>query len=113
VGFTDLVKRASPGAAELSASELRDGLGRVERLCRLVRPAAVAMCGVTGWRTATGDRTAGTGWQERRLADAPVYVLPNPSGRNAHVTLAGFAAHLSTAVLGVRPREDGTTGRPA
>lgn len=98
VGFTDLVKRATVGAAELAAQEFRAGLARVERLCELLRPAAVAFCGVTGWRLATGDRRARLGWQDRTVGGAAAYVLPNPSGLNAHTTVADVTAHLRRAL---------------
>ncbi len=97
VGFTDLVKRASVAAAELTADEFRHGLARVEHLCSLVSPAAVAFCGITAWRAATGDRKATFGWQGRTVGGAPAYVLPNPSGLNAHTNVADLAAHLRAA----------------
>lgn len=96
-GFTDLVKRASVGAAELSVDEYRDGLRRLDALCALLRPAAVAFLGITGWRAATGDRAAATGWQARRVGPSPAYLLPNPSGANAHATAASIAEHLARA----------------
>jgi TDG/mug DNA glycosylase family protein len=98
VGFTDLVKRATVRADELSAEEFRAGLTRVARLCELLRPRAVAFCGVTGWRLATGDAKAGLGWQERAVGGVPAYVLPNPSGLNAHTDVADLTAHLVAAV---------------
>ena len=97
VGFTDLVKRATVGADELTADELRAGMARVERLCAWLRPAAVGLLGLAGWRAAF-DRRAGVGPQERRLGDAPVYVMPNPSGRNAHTTPAALVEHLRAAL---------------
>jgi TDG/mug DNA glycosylase family protein len=98
-GFTDLVKRATVGAAELRAEEFATGLARVEALCELLRPRAVAFLGVTGWRAATGDRAATVGWQDRRVGPAAAYVLPNPSGANAHATPAAIAEHLRAAAL--------------
>jgi TDG/mug DNA glycosylase family protein len=100
VGFTDLVKRATTGAAELSPAEYREGLVRVEHLCELLEPSAVAFCGLTGWRHATGDRRAGAGWQDRRVGGTPAYVLPNPSGLNAHTNVAALAAHLVAVARG-------------
>ena len=97
VGFTDFVKRASVGAAELAPDEFRAGLARVERLCAWLQPRAVAFCGVTGWRHATGDRRATFGWQERRVGGVAAYVLPNPSGLNAHARVGDIAAHLQAA----------------
>jgi len=100
VGFTDLVKRATVGAAELRPDEYRRGLERLDGLCRLLRPAAVAFCGLTGWRHAV-DRRATAGWQARRVGGAPAYVLPNPSGLNAHTSVADLAAHLRAAAAGL------------
>lgn len=100
VGFTDLVKRASVGAAELTAAEFRHGLHRLEHLCGLLRPAAIAFCGITGWRAATGDRHATLGWQPRAVGGTPAYVLPNPSGLNAHTSVADVAEHLRAAAAG-------------
>jgi TDG/mug DNA glycosylase family protein len=97
VGFTDVVKRATVGADELTAEELRAGLGRVERLCTWLRPGALCLLGLAGWRAAV-DRRAVVGVQERRLGGVPVYVMPNPSGRNAHTTPAGLVDHLRAAM---------------
>jgi TDG/mug DNA glycosylase family protein len=99
IGFTDLVKRASVGAAELTPDEFRGGLERLDRLCALLRPRAVAFCGLGGWRGAV-DRRATTGWQSRHVGGAPAYVLPNPSGLNAHVQAPDVAAHLAAAFAG-------------
>lgn len=96
VGFTDLVKRASVGAAELTPVEYRAGAERLDRLAGLLRPRVVACCGLTGWRAAV-DRRATAGVQPRRLGGRPVYLLPNPSGLNAHVKVADIAAHLAAA----------------
>lgn len=99
-GFTDLVKRASVGAAELSKAEFRHGLERLEHLCALLQPAAIAFCGITGWRAATGDKTAVLGWQPRTVGGVPAYVLPNPSGLNAHTDVHDVARHLHIAATG-------------
>jgi TDG/mug DNA glycosylase family protein len=98
-GFTDLVKRATVGAAELTRDEYAAGLARLDHLCALLRPRAVAFCGLTGWRSAV-DRHATAGWQPRRVGGVPAYVLPNPSGLNAHATPATLAEHLRQASLG-------------
>jgi TDG/mug DNA glycosylase family protein len=97
VGMTDLVKRATVGAAELSAAEYRAGLTRVEHLARWLRPGAVCFLGLAGWRAAV-DRKAVAGVQSRRLGDVPVYVMPNPSGLNAHATVDTLAEHLRGAL---------------
>ena len=96
VGMTDLVKRASVGAAELTAGEYRAGLARVERLVAWLQPAAICFLGLAGWRAAA-DRTAVAGVQARTLGGVPVYLMPNPSGLNAHDTVDTLAAHLRAA----------------
>ena len=106
VGMTDLVKRATVGADALSVDEYRTGLARVERLCRWLRPGSVCFLGLDGWRKAV-DRKAGTGWQEQPIGGSPAYVMPNPSGLNAHATVAGLAAHLRAAVAGRGARRQG------
>jgi TDG/mug DNA glycosylase family protein len=97
IGMTDLVKRATARADELSPEEFRDGLGRLDALCAWLRPGAVCVIGVTGWRAASGDRRARLGPQERTVGGRPVYVMPNPSGLNAHTDVADLAHHLRTA----------------
>ena len=62
VGMTDLVKRATVGAAELTTAEYRAGLARVERLAAWLRPGAVCFLGLAGWRAAA-DRKAVSGVQ--------------------------------------------------
>jgi TDG/mug DNA glycosylase family protein len=94
VGFTDLVKRATVAAAELSRDELRAGLERVTRLCEWLRPEAVCFLGVGGWRDLV-DRKAAVGWQPQRLGPSRVYVMPNPSGLNASTQHEGFVEHLT------------------
>lgn len=97
VGFTDFVKRASVAAAELSADELRAGYERIERLCAWLRPRVVCFLGVTGWRTASGDRRATVGWQDRTIGGSRVYVMHNPSGLNAHAQVPVLVEHLRAA----------------
>lgn len=96
IGFTDLVKRATRQADELSADELATGLARIDRLAQWLEPAAVCFLGLSGWRAAV-DRRATAGWQDRPVGGRPAYVMPNPSGLNAHATVASLAEHLRTA----------------
>jgi TDG/mug DNA glycosylase family protein len=96
VGMTDIVKRATVAAAELSASEYRGGLARVERLVGWLRPRAVCFVGLAGWRAAV-DRRAQAGVQPSGLAGAPVYVMPSTSGLNARCPLAELTDHLRAA----------------
>ena len=96
VGFTDLVKRATPGAAELKAEEYRAGVERVRRLVRWLRPGLVLFVGLAGWRAAV-DRAAVPGLQPDGFAGAPAYVMPSTSGLNAHASRPELAAHLAAA----------------
>ncbi|MEM9519055.1 MAG: methyltransferase domain-containing protein [Actinomycetota bacterium] len=99
MGMTDLVKRATPRADELSNDEYRAGLERVERLCTWLRPEAVCFVGLAGWRVAA-DRKATAGWQEQMLGPSRVYVMPSTSGLNAHSRLDDLTKHLATASAG-------------
>jgi TDG/mug DNA glycosylase family protein len=98
VGMTDLVKRATARADELDTREFVRGLDRLDALCRWLQPGAVCVLGITGWRAATGDRTARVGTQDRTLGGRPVHVMPNPSGLNAHTSVADLVDHLRTAL---------------
>ncbi|HEX6423618.1 MAG TPA: methyltransferase domain-containing protein [Acidimicrobiales bacterium] len=97
IGMTDLVKRATIAAAELTAAEYRAGLARVERLVGWLRPGAVCFVGLAGWRAAV-DRRAVAGVQPAALAGVPVYVMPSTSGLNARTPLAELTDHLRAAV---------------
>jgi TDG/mug DNA glycosylase family protein len=99
VGMTDLVKRATARADELSAAEYRSGAARVEALVDWLAPGSVCFVGLSGYRV-VADRKAQTGWQARRFGGRPAYVMPNPSGINAHATPAALAAHLTELRLG-------------
>ena len=112
IGFTDLVKRATVAASELSPDEYAAGLRRVERLCRRYRPDALCMVGLAGWRAAA-DRRATAGWQEGRLGDVPVYVMPNTSGLNASTQLDGFIEHLRRAAQAPPTARSNAASSPA
>ncbi|MCP2257285.1 G/U mismatch-specific uracil-DNA glycosylase [Streptoalloteichus tenebrarius] len=94
LGITNLVNRATARADELSADELRAGAARVTALARQYRPRVIAMVGITAYRTAFGNRHARVGPQPERIADAHVWVLPNPSGLNAHYQIDDLAAEF-------------------
>jgi len=96
IGMTDLVKRATVGAAELRVAEYRAGLARVSRLVAWLRPRAVCFVGLAGWRAAV-DRRARPGVQAVGIGDVPVYVMPSTSGLNAAYPLASLVADLQAA----------------
>jgi double-stranded uracil-DNA glycosylase len=94
LGITNVVTRASAQAEELSAEELRAGGERLVRLVTEVRPKVLAVAGVTAYRMAFGEPKAVIGPQESRIGDATLWVLPNPSGLNAHWPLDRIADEM-------------------
>ena len=96
IGMTDLVKRATRRADELSRDEYADGVARLDRLCAWLEPEAICMVGLAGWRAAVNPKAI-AGWQEETLGGRPVYVMPSTSGLNAHSGLDDLAGHLRMA----------------
>jgi TDG/mug DNA glycosylase family protein len=94
LGITNLVPRASAQAAELTATELAAGGARLLELAARHRPGVVAVAGVTAYRTAFGRPHARIGPQDDMLGPARLWILPNPSGLNAHWQLAAIAEEL-------------------
>lgn len=98
IGITNLVARASARADELSSEELRAGGERLLGLVAEHRPAVVAIAGITAYRDAFGQRGAAAGRQPETLesaarwSGAALWVVPNPSGLNAHETVESLAA---------------------
>ncbi len=100
-GLTNFVERATAAAAELTAAELADGARRLEEKIHRYQPAWLAVLGVGAYRTAFQRPEAALGLQEETLGSTRIWVLPNPSGLNAHyrpVDLARLFAELRTAV---------------
>ncbi|WP_426242111.1 mismatch-specific DNA-glycosylase [Nocardioides sp. LHG3406-4] len=91
IGITNLVRRATSRADELTADELRAGAAALTALVEEMRPSVVAVAGITAYRQAFGDRKATAGRQPQRLGGAELWVVPNPSGLNAHHTVATLA----------------------
>jgi double-stranded uracil-DNA glycosylase len=91
IGITNLVRRATARADELSRDELRDGAARLETDVARWRPRVVAVVGVTAYRQGFGRPKAAVGRQPERLGEAELWVVPNPSGLNAHDTVASLA----------------------
>jgi double-stranded uracil-DNA glycosylase len=98
VGITNLVRRATGRASELSREELREGGARLQRFVADHRPAVVAIAGISAYRDAFGEPGAALGRQPETLdsairwSDAALWVVPNPSGLNARETVATLAA---------------------
>ncbi|WP_229400046.1 G/U mismatch-specific DNA glycosylase [Micromonospora okii] len=92
LGITNMVARASARADELTAAELVEGAEILTGKVRRYRPAWAAVVGVTAYRIGFGRPKAAFGPQPELLADARLWVLPNPSGLNAHFTAETLGA---------------------
>lgn len=93
-GITNLVPRATATADELSPHELIAGQRRLKSKTKRYQPKVVAVLGISAYRTAFAQKVAALGEQSERLANAVVWVLPNPSGLNAHYQLADLVEHF-------------------
>jgi double-stranded uracil-DNA glycosylase len=91
IGITNLVNRATARAGELAPAELRAGRSRLEEFVARHQPLIVAVAGVTAYRVAFAAPKAKEGEQAARLVGAQVWVVPNPSGLNAHETITSLA----------------------
>ena len=92
IGVTNLVDRPTRAAAELGRDELRAGARALAELVDVNRPRVLAVLGITAWRTAWERPKARPGPQPERLGATAIWVLPNPSGLNAHHQVADLAA---------------------
>jgi len=110
IGITNLVPIATARADELTAAQVRAGVGPLTELVSRTQPKVVAVLGITAYREAFGDRAVTVGRQPRRLAGAELWVLPNPSGLNAHETVHSLAAAYRDAAraAGVLPEASTT-----
>ena len=91
LGITNVVDRPSARADELTRAEyVAGGENLVKKVLRY-QPEWLAVVGVTAYRDAFGERTARIGKQDRLIGETRVWVLPNPSGLNAHYTLPKLA----------------------
>ncbi|MBX3063874.1 MAG: G/U mismatch-specific DNA glycosylase [Anaerolineae bacterium] len=91
IGITNLVERATATAAELSAEELAAGGQRLLATVERYQPRVVAVLGISAFRLAFNQQRAVIGKQEQSLARSALWILPNPSGLNAHYTPADLA----------------------
>jgi double-stranded uracil-DNA glycosylase len=106
LGITNVVARATARADELAPEEyVRGGRLLSAKVTRL-RPAWLAVVGVTAYRAAFGDRKAQVGPQERTIGDTRVWVLPNPSGLNAHYQAADLARLFAELRSTVREQKE-------
>jgi TDG/mug DNA glycosylase family protein len=89
-GITNIVPRPTPGIDTLERHEYVAGRTRLRRKILRYRPAVVALIGVTVYRAMYPDRKGAVslGLQAERIGDSAIFVLPNPSGRNANYSYA-------------------------
>ncbi|MFD9894950.1 G/U mismatch-specific DNA glycosylase [Amycolatopsis sp. NPDC059027] len=117
IGITNVVARTTARADELTADEFREGGEILTAKVVEFRPRWLAVVGITAYRAAFGDPKARVGRQDRRIGEANVWVLPNPSGLNAHWTQATLGAEfaalrratLSSTKDTTKPRKPPTT----
>jgi double-stranded uracil-DNA glycosylase len=86
-GITNVVDRPTRGISDLTADEMRLGMQALARLVERYEPRVVAVVGLTAWRTGFERPDAGLGLQPDTVGGRPAWVLPNPSGLNAHYQL--------------------------
>ncbi|MBX3011046.1 MAG: G/U mismatch-specific DNA glycosylase [Caldilineaceae bacterium] len=103
-GITNLVERATATAAELTPAELLAGGQRLRAKIEHYQPAMVAVLGVTAYRAAFQQPKAQMGEQPTGIGPARLWILPNPSGLNAHYTLADLARVFRELRLSVESR---------
>jgi TDG/mug DNA glycosylase family protein len=95
VGVTNLVPRTTATADELDDEELRRGARKLGRRLARYRPGIVAVLGIGAYRTGFGRRRAELGPQDDGLGSSRLWVLPNPSGLNAHYQLPALVERFA------------------
>jgi double-stranded uracil-DNA glycosylase len=95
LGITNIAPRATARADELSVAELRDGARSLTELAASLSPRWLAVLGVSAYRVAFRQPRAVVGPQEELIGGTAVWILPNPSGLNAHWTPATLAAEFA------------------
>lgn len=102
LGITNIVARTTARADELSSEELTRGAAGLRRKVRRRRPRWLAPLGLGAYRIGFGDARARVGPQENRLEDTRIWLLPNPSGLNAHYQLDALAEEFARLAAAVR-----------
>jgi TDG/mug DNA glycosylase family protein len=111
-GITNIVARPTPGVSDLTLTELREGRAALERKVRRYEPAIVALVGITVYRALFPPGVGRTprsaaikpGRTRDRIGEAAVWVLPNPSGRNAHYSYQEMVAAFRALARACRTR---------
>jgi TDG/mug DNA glycosylase family protein len=95
LGISNIAARASARADELRPQELITGARILNGKLQRLQPAWLAVLGVTAYRAAFGQRHAAVGRQDETIGETRIWVLPNPSGINAHWTAEALAAEFA------------------
>lgn len=90
-GITSFCKRTTARADELTTEEFVEGGKALVKRIKKYKPETLAVLGITAYRTAFSQPKAKLGLQPEKLAGANVWLLPNPSGLNAHYQLPDLA----------------------
>jgi len=107
LGITNLVRRATATAEEISRDELIDGARALRRKVRRLRPQVVAILGLGAYRVAFSAPAAAVGEQPELIGDTRLWLLPNPSGLNAHYQADALAEVFAELRRAVEPRSSG------
>ncbi len=111
-GITGMVRRATATAQELTAEEYRAGARRLEETVRTYRPRLVCFLGLGAYRTGFQRPKAVLGLQSEQIEGTPVWLLPNPSGLNAHFSLEDFGRLLGEVRIAAETLPDTTAPHP-
>lgn len=107
LGVSNVAPRATAKASELSNDELKEGAVRLTERVRRWSPRVVAIAGITAYRTGFGKPKAVMGRQTDTIGDVELWVLPNPSGLNAHESVDSLAAWYRKAADAARVTDGG------
>jgi TDG/mug DNA glycosylase family protein len=99
IGISNLVHRATARADELDRAELREGAARLADDVARWHPRVVAVVGLTAYRQGFDRPKARAGHQDETLGGTELWVVPNPSGLNAHATVADLARAYAEPAL--------------
>lgn len=95
LGITNVAPRPTARADQLTAAELVTGADRLRALVQQLAPAWLAVVGITAYRVGFAEPTAAVGRQPTRIGRTGIWVLPNPSGLNAHWQLPALIAEFA------------------
>jgi TDG/mug DNA glycosylase family protein len=105
-GITNIVDRATARADELTEDDLSHGIRRLEKKVRRFRPRWVAFLGISAYQAVVDRQSPSVGPQTAKFGGARVWLLPNPSGLNAHYQLPALVQLFSDLRIATRRRSE-------